>query len=103
MADAPASRQTVLQLAESLKAYTGKIDNLSEQMTSLQLQLARQEGAAMPVKLAAVESDVAKAMEEIRSLKESRAAQTGAVKAIWAVISALGISGIIAFLRAYGK
>lgn len=88
MSDAPASRQTVLQLAESLKSYALKCDQLSQQMSHLELQLARQEGQAMPSKLDALEI-------RMRFLEESRARLWGAV----GLLGFIGVGGIVAILK----
>ncbi len=92
MPDAPASRQTVLQLAETLKAYGVKCDHLSEQMTALQLELAEARGRAVPAKIDAMEGRI-RVLEDLCSR----------LKGVLALVSFTGIAGIVAVFRLYAK
>jgi hypothetical protein len=92
MPDATATRQNVLRLAETLKAYGEKCDNLSEQMTALQIQLAEQRGQAVPVKVESLEARV-RQLEDLCSR----------LKGVVAIISFIGVGGIAAVLKLYAK
>ena len=92
MANEPASRQTVLQLAETLKTCMQKCDHLSEQMSALQLQLAEQKGQAMPNKVDAMD-------QRVRSLEDTKARLWGAI----ALLAFFGLGGIAAVLKLYSK
>lgn len=92
MPDATASRQTVLQLAESLRTCMQKCDHLSEQMSALQLQLAEQRGQAMPTKMDDFE-------KRLRDLENKIARLWGAL----ILVGFVGVGGIYAVLRASGK
>lgn len=92
MGNEPASRQTVLELAKSLRTCMEKCDHLSEQMSALQLQLAEQRGQAMPTKMDGIEI-------RVRALEDKVSRLWGAL----ILIGSLGTGGVYAILKASGK
>lgn len=90
------SKEDFQRLTLALKEYEEKQEKLSVQMHSLELSLTRQEAQGTHPKVEAMEA-------RVRLLESKADGATATFKAVWAIISLLGVGGIVAVLKFFSK